>query len=89
MQTALRNAWLFAASITTMAATSAPLLAQESPITLGASLPLSGAQAEAGKEGQAIMQAQIDALNRQGGLGGRQLTLKLLDDGYDPQRAAS
>lgn len=89
MHTALRNAWLFAASITTMAATSGPLLAQESPITLGASLPLSGAQAEAGKEGQAIMQAQIDALNRQGGLGGRQLTLKLLDDGYDPQRAAS
>lgn len=89
MQTALRSAWLFAASITAMAATSGPLQAQESPITIGASLPLSGAQAEAGKEGQLIMQAQIDALNRQGGLGGRPLTLKVLDDAYDPQRAAS
>lgn len=89
MQTALRSAWLFAASITTMAATSGPLQAQENPITIGTSLPLSGAQAEAGKEGQLIMQAQVDALNKQGGLGGRQLTLKVLDDGYDPQHAAS
>lgn len=58
-------------------------------LIIGASLPLSGSQAAAGKEGQSIMQAQIDAFNREGGLGGRKLTLKLLDDGYDPQRAAS
>lgn len=62
--------------------------AQE-PILIGASLPLSGSQAQAGKEGQSIMQAQIDAINREGGIGGRKLNLKLLDDGYDPQRAAS
>ncbi|MDR0214302.1 MAG: ABC transporter substrate-binding protein [Comamonas sp.] len=62
--------------------------AQES-IIIGASLPLSGSQAAAGKEGQAIMQAQIDAFNREGGVGGRKLSLKLLDDGYDPQRAAA
>lgn len=62
--------------------------AQEA-IIIGASLPLSGSQAAAGKEGQAIMQAQIDAFNREGGVGGRKLGLKLLDDGYDPQRAAA
>lgn len=62
--------------------------AQEA-IIIGASLPLSGSQAAAGKEGQAIMQAQIDAFNREGGVGGRKLSLKLLDDGYDPQRAAA
>ena len=38
--------------------------AQEA-IIIGASLPLSGSQAVAGKEGQAIMQAQIDAFNRE------------------------
>lgn len=62
--------------------------AQEA-IIIGGSLPLSGSQAAAGKEGQAIMQAQIDAFNREGGVGGRKLSLKLLDDGYDPQRAAA
>jgi len=62
--------------------------AQEA-IIIGASLPLSGSQAAAGKEGQAIMLAQIDAFNREGGVGGRKLSLKLLDDGYDPQRAAA
>lgn len=84
MQSLLRSAWLLAAATTTLS-----LHAQESSITIGTSLPLSGAQAEAGKEGLAIMQAQIDALNKQGGLSGRQLALKVLDDGYDPQRAAS
>ena len=84
MQSLLRSAWLLAAATTALS-----LHAQESSITIGASLPLSGAQAEAGKEGLAIMQAQVDALNKQGGLSGRQLTLKVLDDGYEPQRAAS
>ena len=84
MQSLLRSAWLLAATTTALS-----LHAQESSITIGTSLPLSGAQAEAGKEGLAIMQAQIDALNKQGGLSGRQLNLKVLDDGYEPQRAAS
>ena len=84
MQSLLRSAWLLAAATTALS-----LHAQESSTTIGTSLPLSGAQAEAGKEGLAIMQAQIDALNKQGGLSGRQLTLKVLDDGYEPQRAAS
>jgi ABC-type branched-subunit amino acid transport system substrate-binding protein len=34
------------------------------------------------------MQAQVEAFNKQGGLGGKALTLKVLDDGYEPQRAA-
>lgn len=45
------------------------LHAQDSPVTIGASLPLSGAQAEAGKEGLSIMQAQVEAFNKLGGLG--------------------
>ncbi|KGG91403.1 ABC transporter substrate-binding protein [Comamonas thiooxydans] len=85
MQTPSRCAWLLAASITT----SLTLHAQENKLTIGASLPLSGSQAEAGKEGMSIMQAQVEAFNKQGGLGGKALTLKVLDDGYEPQRAAS
>ncbi|WP_417282438.1 ABC transporter substrate-binding protein [Comamonas sp.] len=85
MRSTLPGVWPIAA----IAATGLSAQAQENHLTIAASLPLSGAQAEAGKEGQAIMQAQIEALNRQGGLGGRVLTLKILDDGYDPQRAAS
>lgn len=65
-----------------------PLQAEEQPIVIGASLPLSGVQADAGREGQAVMQAYVDAVNRQGGIGGRPLQLKVLDDGYEPQRAA-
>ena len=75
----------------TLALTAGAASAQEA-IVIGASLPLTGSQAQAGKEGQAIMQAQIDAINREGGvggIGGRKISLKLLDDGYDPQRAAS
>ena len=83
MPTPMRCAWLLAAGIAAL-----PLHAQDSPVTIGASLPLSGAQAEAGKEGLSIMQAQVEAFNKLGGLGGKPLTLRVLDDGYEPQRAA-
>lgn len=76
------------AAALTLALTTGTASAQEA-IVIGASLPLTGSQAQAGKEGEAIMQAQIDALNREGGIAGRKISLKLLDDGYDPQRAAS
>lgn len=45
MQTPLRCAWLLATGITA----SLTLHAQENNLTIGASLPLSGSQAEAGK----------------------------------------
>ncbi len=78
----------FGAGALVLAGISLSAIAQDNSITIGASVPLSGPQGEAGKEGLAIMQAQIDAFNRQGGVGTRQLVLKVLDDGYDPQRAA-
>lgn len=71
------------------AALTAGAASAQEALIIGASLPLSGSQAAAGKEGQAIMQAQIDAFNREGAIGGRKLTLQLLDDGYDPQRTAT
>lgn len=56
-------------------------------IVVGASLPLSGANAAAGKEGLAVLQAYFDSVNRTGGIDGRPLQLTVLDDGFNPQKA--
>ena len=56
-------------------------------IVVGASLPLSGANAAAGKEGLAVLQAYFESVNRSGGIDGRPLRLTALDDGFNPQRA--
>ena len=58
------------------------------PLLIGASLPLSGGNAAAGQEGLKAAQAAFDAANRSGGIQGRKLELRALDDGFDPQRAA-
>ena len=57
-------------------------------IVIGASLPLSGANAAAGKEGLAVLQSYVDSVNRAGGIDGRPLQLTALDDGFNPQKAA-
>ncbi len=57
-------------------------------IVIGASLPLSGANAAAGKEGLAVLKAYFDSVNRAGGIDGRPLQLNALDDGFNPQKAA-
>jgi ABC-type branched-subunit amino acid transport system substrate-binding protein len=56
---------------------------------LGASLPLSGALQAMGQEGLAIMQGQVERLNQSGGIAGRRLRLQVLDDGFEPGRAAA
>lgn len=57
-------------------------------ILIGASLPLSGPGAAAGKEGQAVMQAYIDSVNKAGGIQGKRIVLRVLDDEFNPQKAA-
>lgn len=57
-------------------------------LVIGASLPLSGPNAAAGQEGLAVLQAVFDATNKAGGVQGRHLSLRVLDDGFDPARAA-
>lgn len=85
-------------NLTTLARTGAFLLASAlapavqaqatGSIVLGASLPLSGANAAAGKEGLAVLQSYVDSVNRAGGIDGRPLQLTALDDGFNPQKAA-
>lgn len=62
--------------------------AQDGDILIGASLPLSGSNAGAGQEGLAVAQAYFNTINKAGGIGGRRIVLKALDDAFDPQKAA-
>ena len=58
-------------------------------IVIGQSVPLSGPSLELGTEMKFGIQAYFDQVNAQGGINGRRLELKTLDDGYEPDRAAA
>ena len=61
--------------------------AQNGPIRLGQSLPLSGPLAELGSEYRDGMLAYFNALNAKGGINGRRIELITLDDGYVVERS--
>jgi branched-chain amino acid transport system substrate-binding protein len=63
--------------------------ASDEPIVIGMSLPLSGPVADRAKPGMEGYQYWVDELNANGGLLGRQVELKVLDDGFDQQTAIS
>ena len=57
-----------------------------SPIILGQSCALSGPSALLGTEFSQGARLYFDQLNAQGGVAGRQIDLRTLDDGYEPDR---
>ncbi|MCX4911691.1 amino acid ABC transporter substrate-binding protein [Streptomyces sp. NBC_00878] len=59
------------------------------PITIGISLPLSGPVADASKPAYEGYKVWVDQLNKNGGLLGRQVELKVLDDGFDQNTVVS
>jgi ABC-type branched-subunit amino acid transport system substrate-binding protein len=63
-------------------------VADSADILIGASLPLSGPNAAAGNEGLMTAKAAFDAVNAQGGIGGRKIKLVALDDEFNPAKAA-
>jgi branched-chain amino acid transport system substrate-binding protein len=65
-----------------------PALAVE-PILIGQSAPLSGPAAAAGTAFVGGARLYIDQVNRNGGIQGRPIELRTLDDRYDPERAAA
>src|SRR5262245_54217466 len=73
------------------AATSFAMAQQYSPgasateIKLGQTVPLSGPVSVAGVQGYASL-AYFDAINKAGGINGRQVKLIMLDDGYSPPK---
>ena len=57
-------------------------------ILVGMSLPLSGFNAAVGKEGLATATAYFDSVNKAGGIGGRKIVLRALDDEFSADKAA-
>jgi branched-chain amino acid transport system substrate-binding protein len=75
----------------TVAALGAPAWAQSAaartgPIVLGQSAPFSGPAAQLGEQFKRGAQLYFDRSNAKGGIGGRMIELKSLDDGYEPDR---
>lgn len=65
-------------------------LAQGSgPLVLGQSAALSGPAGALGTEFRRGAMLVFDAVNASGGVGGRQIELRSLDDGYEPDRCAA
>lgn len=58
-------------------------------IVIGQSAGFSGTVSEEVKQATAGANAYFDLVNKQGGVGGRRITLKSLDDGFDPERTAA
>ena len=63
--------------------------ASTGPIVIGMSLPLTGPVADRSKPGREGYEYWADEINAHGGLLGRQVQLKILDDGFDQQTAIS
>lgn len=61
--------------------------AADSRIVLGQSVALTGPAQELGKEMRLGASVWFDHVNSHGGIGGRRIELRTLDDGYDPARA--
>jgi ABC-type branched-subunit amino acid transport system substrate-binding protein len=79
------------ATVLALALAPAAALAQgvtESQIVLGQSVALSGPAQELGKDMQFGASLYFGHVNARGGVNGRRVVLKTLDDGYEPPRAA-
>lgn len=64
----------------------APALAQADRIVVGQSAALSGPASELGRQFKQGAELLFDRVNAQGGIGGRAIELRSLDDGYEPAR---
>lgn len=87
----MRSSMIRAAAVIWLAATGCGMAQQYSPgasateIKLGQTVPLSGPVSVAGVLGYASL-AYFDAINKAGGINGRQVKLIMLDDGYSPPK---
>ena len=72
----------------TAAALALPAWAQERRIVLGQSAALSGPAAQLGLQLNRGARIFFERLNAEGGINGRSIELKAMDDGYEPERCA-
>jgi branched-chain amino acid transport system substrate-binding protein len=76
---------LFSGSATTLAL---PTRAQNRALVLGQSAAFSGPAAELGRQFKIGADLLFERLNARGGINGRTVELRILDDGYEPDRCA-
>jgi len=69
--------------------TSLPSLAEPARILLGQSAPFSGPAAQLGEQFKHGALLAFNYVNTHGGIGGRKIELRSLDDGYEPERCAA
>lgn len=79
---------VLAAVAASLAAASMPACAQQGTILIGQTIALSGGPAEHGKAVLAGAGLYLEKLNAGGGIAGRRIVLKTMDDGGDGKRAA-
>ena len=72
----------------TAAALALPAWAQERRIVLGQSAALSGPAAQLGLQLNRGARIFFERLNAEGGINGRSIEIKAMDDGYEPERCA-
>jgi branched-chain amino acid transport system substrate-binding protein len=81
----LTSAAAFAAS-----SISAPAFAQaDNAIVLGQSAPLTGPAAQLGIQFREGAKLYFNQVNAKGGINGRTIELRTLDDGYEPEKTAA
>jgi ABC-type branched-subunit amino acid transport system substrate-binding protein len=70
-------------------ASSLPAFADTSRILLGQSAPFSGPAKELGEQFKEGAMLVFDQINQRGGISGRRIELRSMDDGYEPERCAA
>jgi ABC-type branched-subunit amino acid transport system substrate-binding protein len=90
-ETAFSRRQFIAAGTAAAAAWSGTVRAQDAggPIVLGQSCPLTGPTAQLGQPFHEGARLYFEQLNAQGGVGRRSIELRVLDDGYEPERCAA
>lgn len=82
------GAWLGAPALSVLAPLAHAQSAQGT-IVLGQSAPFTGPAAQLGLQFNLGAQLLLDQVNANGGVNGRRIELKRLDDGYEPERCAA
>jgi ABC-type branched-subunit amino acid transport system substrate-binding protein len=81
-----RRKFLGAGAMLSVALASGKAFAASGDIVLGQSVPLSGPAKDLGIEMRDGALVWFNAINAKGGVGGRNIRLETLDDGYEPER---
>ena len=68
---------------------SLPAFADNARIVLGQSAPFSGPAKELGEQFKEGAMLVFDQVNQRGGVNGRRIELRSMDDGYEPERCAA